>query len=435
MDMSLSSQQEIFTIASTEASPVLLLERGLGYLRQGRHLDGISLCELARAQIPPDQAYLAAAIDALLGVYERYRQAQHALHQASRELVEAENEQQTMLASIEQLLSDSSPEKPGISSAPPVGVPVSNGYKKSPTFLVIPGKSSGENSHQPPPSFQPAIVDQGNHDDHDPLPSLSITCFGRFEVSRFNQPVILCQNRNGQAILRYLITQPGFRATIDALMDTLWPNDEPEVARHKVQVAVSALRRSLNNGYASDPGGGYILCKNGVYQANPAITIYTDVDTFLFFYSCGQQSTGDEAIACYEKACSLYKGPFLAEDMYADWTFVRREQLSQKFLAMCHMLAEHHLTAGHYEEATQWAGTILAENRCDEKAHRLLMQAYIAQGHRSEALRQFRRCEHILYNELGTTPTPETVALFQSLLLSQNPAPTDHTNRAKIERK
>src|SRR5262249_11752108 len=120
------------------------------------------------------------------------------------------------------------------------------------------------------------------------LPPLYITCFGHFEVRRPDQamgqahkPLPLCQNRNGQAILRILVAQSGYRASADMLMDILWPNNQPAVARRKLQVAISALRCSLNSGLKCDPGSGYILCKDRYYQLNPATTIATDVTEFL----------------------------------------------------------------------------------------------------------------------------------------------------------
>src|SRR5262249_42003781 len=126
--------------------------------------------------------------------------------------------------------------------------------------------------------------------DGDTLPALDVTCFGRFEIRRLNRPVPLCANRCGQKILRYLVVQPERRATVDVLMALLWPDDEPEVARPKLHSAISALRRSLNQGYPCDPGSGYIVCKNRVYALNPAVMIRTDVDEFQQCYQAERQA-------------------------------------------------------------------------------------------------------------------------------------------------
>ena len=204
-------------------------------------------------------------------------------------------------------------------------------------------------------------------------------------------------------------------------MILLWPEDEPEVASHKLQVAISALRCSLNAGYVSDTGGGYILCKNGVYQLNPTISIQSDVDEFLAFYHAGrQQNSISAAVPHYEAACNLYKGPFLTDDLYVDWPIIQREQLNQAYIAMCGTLSEHYLQAGNYGDAAKWASAILNENHTDEVAYRQLMRINLAAGRRSEALRLYQRCERILAEELNVSPMPETISFFHSILSNES---------------
>jgi DNA-binding SARP family transcriptional activator len=131
-------------------------------------------------------------------------------------------------------------------------------------------------------------------------------------------------------------------------------------------------------------------------------------------------------VAYYKRACDLYTGPFLSEDLYTDWSFIRRKQLNQLYLTMCNALAEYCLETGRYEHAMRWIGAILKESRCDEGAHRQLMLAYVAQGRRSEALLQYQLCARILVEELGVQPMPETISLFQAILNNEN-LPQDRT--------
>src|SRR5437588_130229 len=84
---------------------------------------------------------------------------------------------------------------------------------------------------------------------------------------------LLCTNRAGQTILRYLVAQSEHRATSDTLMVLLWPEDEPELAQPRLHTAICALRRSLNHGYTCEPGGGYIVCKNRNYCLSTTISI------------------------------------------------------------------------------------------------------------------------------------------------------------------
>jgi DNA-binding SARP family transcriptional activator/exonuclease VII small subunit len=369
------------------------LERGLDYIRQERFVEGIALLALAREQLSPDQVSLSAALNAFIQGHALYWQAQQALHHASQRFAEAVTSQQTRLAVLYNLLAALIEDKETASQ---------------PHCATAAQSLNESQQHQ---AHEPAAEDEH-------LPALYITCFGHFEVRRSGKPVALCSNRSGQSILRFLATRPERCATSDVLQALLWPDDSSEVALNKLHIAISALRRSLNRGYSCEPGCGYIVHKNRTYYLNPAIVIRTDVDEFLHYYHAGQQAS-EERIVLYERACHFYTGPFLSEDLYADWSSLQREELSRMYLTMCKVLADHYMQRKLYEDAAKWTTAMLKENRCDEAAHRQLMQIYALQGRRSEALQQYQRCKHMLHQELEVQPLPETAMLFQALLANE----------------
>jgi DNA-binding SARP family transcriptional activator len=390
----------------------ILLERGIQSTQQGRHVEAVLYFSWALEQLSPDQFYYADALDNFIQSHTRYRQAQEALHTASKRFVEADAEQQSQLVALEKLLQALREEM---------------GRASQPTTNSLEHLSS----QLPKLPFTDLNFDQPSHSPtQNPyiLPPLHFNCFGHFEARRLGQPVPLCSSRSGQSILRYLAVQSGHSASFDILMALLWPTDESEVAQPKLHSAISRLRNSLNQGYKCDPGGGYIVCKNRVYSINPAVEIGTDVDEFLQYFEAGQQESEDR-VALFEKACSLYTGPFLPEDLYADWSLLQREHLNRVYLSMCRALSDHYLKKKCYEDAAKWATTILKINRCDEEAHRQLIQMYAAQGRRLEALQQYQRCEFLLREELGVPPLPETTRLSQMLLTSA----THLTDTMKIQ--
>jgi DNA-binding SARP family transcriptional activator len=201
-------------------------------------------------------------------------------------------------------------------------------------------------------------------------------------------------------------------------MAVLWPDDDADVARRKLQIAVSDLRHSLNDGYYQNAGGGYLLWKGQCYQLNPAISVSSDVKQFSALSKAGLEASGNEAALHFEKACALYHGPFLVEDLYSDWSFSQRERYTQVYLTMCSALADYYLEIRRYDPAIKWASVVVTENRCDESAYRQLIRAYAGQGRRSEALRQYHRCERVLREELGVPPLPETRRLLETVITS-----------------
>ncbi len=369
-------------------TPDLLLKQAIASFTQGHYSESVSLLTAIRNQPSLQQEQFISFIDSIIRHHTQYVQMQETLLQLCRSLTHTEDTLQAAFTQLETLLYTTS---------------VATAGHPSPTVL--------------PPTTTILPKDVHTKQENEGLPALTITCFGLFEVHRNRHPVTLCQNRNGQAILRYLIAQPDHRATTDMLMDALWPDEEPETARRRLQVAISSLRCSLNAGYECDPGGGYILCKNRFYQIHPSVPLLIDVDTFVHHYETGHCLQNSETAHYYEQACQLYKGPFLPEDAYADWSQRRREQLSQMYQSMCAALATHAFQCDLYEKAIYWSQALLTENTCDEASHRLLIRSYARLSRRDEALKQYQRCERILREELGVTPMPETIQVLQDILV------------------
>ncbi len=402
----LSPKRDTFSVASEASSLVRLLESGLCHVRQARYAEGIAFLTQAREQLSPSQMWLATAIDVFVQSHEMYSRTREALLQASNDFAKADAAQQAQIVAFANLLlslieaieelsqPQTSPEGP---------------YCCDQLVTQLPQRDSKDNGDK---QFLLLVHSEVSKC----LPALYITCFGRFEVKRLNQTVPLCPSRSGQTIMRYLIAQSDRSATADKLMGVLWPEDEAEVALRKLRIATSALRRSLNDGYDCTVGGGYILCKDSTYYFNRSVQLYVDFDEFLELYQVGLRMPRSAAISYYEKACNLYVGPFLPGDTYADWSFLRREQLRQIYLAMCRTLTEYYLDIEHYNSAMVWATASLKENQCDEIAYRQLMYAYAARGQRSEALRQYQRCRQVLFQELSVQPMPATEQLFQAIM-------------------
>jgi two-component SAPR family response regulator len=95
---------------------------------------------------------------------------------------------------------------------------------------------------------------------------------------------------------------------------------------------------------------------------------------------------------------------------------VKRERLSNAYMDMLGRLAIHYMESGQYQESIRACYRILEKDRCHEDSYRVLMRCYAYLGLRGRALRQYRLCEKILSQEYGTAPSPETQALYGSLL-------------------
>jgi DNA-binding SARP family transcriptional activator len=251
---------------------------------------------------------------------------------------------------------------------------------------------------------------------------LRVHFFGRFELLRDGEEVV-CLGRNGRAlaILKYLLAHRKDRPVPqDYLMGWLWPESDPKRARWSLNSAIYVLRKLLGGCVRSLPTSEIVLFDGGGYRLSPRVLLDLDTDEFDVHYEEGRRleeaSRVPEAVAEYEKAAELYRGDYLIEDLYEDWTMIERERLVDAYTDLSRRLAVRYMEGGRLREGVRTCYRILEKYRCDEDTHRLLMECYVRLGQRARALRQYRLCEQVLRHECDMMPSPETRALYASIL-------------------
>ena len=254
--------------------------------------------------------------------------------------------------------------------------------------------------------------------------ALQACFFGHFETFCNGEAVPLGRNGKALAILKYLLAHRARPVSQDNLMGWLWPESNLKKARWSLNSAIHVLRKLLSSCPSSDTIN-YILLEEGYYQLGPTVRVETDVDEFDACYERGRRleraHRTQEAAAEYEKAIELYRGDYLVEDLYEDWTMVERERLINAYVDMLGRLAAHYMERGQPQEAIRASYRLLEKDRCHEDSYRVLMRCYASLGLRDRALRQYRLCEETLLRQYGTAPSPETRSLYGSLLRDRNP--------------
>ncbi len=251
-------------------------------------------------------------------------------------------------------------------------------------------------------------------------PSLRVRFFGHFEMLCDGEPVPLGRNGKALTILKHLLANRARPVSQDHFMGWLWPESNLKKARWSLNSAVHGLRKLLADCPSSPLGVSYVLLEEGYYRLGPDVRVATDVEEFDEHYERGRRFESgvqfEDATAEYERAVELYRGDYLLEDLYEDWTMVERERLANAYLDMLGRLAVHYIEAGQSQECIRACFRVLEKDRCHEESHRLLMRCYVRLGLRGGALRQYRLCEKTVGQEYGMSPSPETRALYRSLL-------------------
>ncbi len=250
--------------------------------------------------------------------------------------------------------------------------------------------------------------------------SVQIRLLGGFDCSRCDGGDVAVQSRKVRGVLAYLALARGKRALREELAATFWPSSGEQQARQSLRQCLSVLRKSLNAGDVE------VLSTDGADVVLDATAVTVDVDEVLRGLDADDEATVLAAAPFVGGA--LLKDHVFGEPEADDWLRderVRLHSACQRLLFRCVELYEGR---GAADDANKIYWQILKLNPACEEAHRGLMRSLAAAGKRSDALAQFRACEDALARHVDAAPSPQTVALFEELKLSDGgsvPARTD----------
>jgi ATP/maltotriose-dependent transcriptional regulator MalT/DNA-binding SARP family transcriptional activator len=224
-------------------------------------------------------------------------------------------------------------------------------------------------------------------------PAVAVQSLGRFRVSRAGEPVPLAawQSRKARDLFKILLARRGHPAMRDYLMETLWPDQDPEPLGNRLSVLLSTVRAVLDPGKRFDPDHFVGADKNAVWLQSDNLTV--DVDRFLAAASealAASRIGADGARVRLVAAEALYSGDFLEEDVYEDWAIALREEARAAYIDVTRELAEGTAQDGDTGAASRYYLRILERDAYDEPAHLGLVATLEAGGRHGEARRCFR---------------------------------------------
>jgi DNA-binding SARP family transcriptional activator len=170
---------------------------------------------------------------------------------------------------------------------------------------------------------------------------LAVYCLDRFHVEIDGVPLEMRSGGKSLAVLKYMAAGSPRVTSRDALIESLWPDCEPSVASNRLRVAMHGLRRLLN---PTKRRPELVISQDGAYHLNPLGQLWVDADSFEEALQRGVEleRRADMAGAgdAFREAEELYLRDFLEEDLYEDWTLLRRECLRDGYLMLVEKLAK-----------------------------------------------------------------------------------------------
>ena len=206
-----------------------------------------------------------------------------------------------------------------------------------------------------------------------------------------------------RAVLALLALAEGRTATVDHLVDALWPGEVPESGRQALHSHVFRLR-----GHLGPAATRLETLPDGYRLALEAHDLDLAQARELLATARGSaRRDPTRALALLREAYALWRGPVLADLTEIPDVATAVEGCTQLHREVTDALIGCAIDAGQADGILGLAAASLAADPLREPAALMLMRALAATGRAPEALRTGRDYRHRLADETGLDPSPE----------------------------
>jgi len=222
-------------------------------------------------------------------------------------------------------------------------------------------------------------------------------------------------------LLKAIVTYGSHRVPKDQLIEALWPEVEPQSGERNFKITLYRLRRALEPEMDKTFGSSYVHLKaNHIYLDDELCK--TDLDDFLSFYRRGEKNeregNSEAALFLYNNAMDLYKGDFLAEELYTSWIDTKREELRKLYINLLYRTADIQEKRGTSKLAIDCYKKIIQIDPLSEQVYQRLMTLYSNRRMRSEAIKVYEDCRKVFREGLDTEPEALTTSIYKKIIES-----------------
>jgi DNA-binding SARP family transcriptional activator len=233
--------------------------------------------------------------------------------------------------------------------------------------------------------------------------AVRLRCLGGFSLVVRDRPLDEAAAKPMErALLHLLAMRAGEQIHREALIEALWPDAEPDAGLHRLQVAISSLRRLV----AADQADPLLLLAREGDSYRLVVPEDADVDIWQVDAHLRRATLARNAAQpgheeeCLATALAAYGGPLLPGDGPAEWVVGRRDSMQAAMVDASARLASLRLQNGDPQPAAEAARFGLSLDRYRDELWRLLIEAADRSGHYAEA-GQARRAYAAVLDELG----------------------------------
>jgi DNA-binding SARP family transcriptional activator len=237
--------------------------------------------------------------------------------------------------------------------------------------------------------------------------AVRINVLGRVEAIHLPNKPLSFSGPRSQELLASLALDAGKPVHRGVLIERLWQDKSEHSGRKALNTELWRLKKSIKAAQCNPD--------EWIHSADDALTLRTDTGIAIDLQQFEQYQMGQQEPANLLAAVNLYVGDF-ARGLNAPWIDFQRNIIRTRYVAVLQTLVKELRESNKLAEALNFAKRLCIEEPFDELSNRLLIQTLIERGERSNAIRHFKKFSQLLHDELGVTPSVETVQLYQNCI-------------------
>ncbi len=236
--------------------------------------------------------------------------------------------------------------------------------------------------------------------------TLRIYTLGQFCVHRGDR-VISSEARRSYKLwelFKFIISNRGRNIHGDNIIESLWPEQDYNDSRNSLHSMIYRLRQLIDNNCHNTHSVSSIVFSTGTYAWNDNTNCWLDAVHFEQLCAAARQASSNEpsqSINLYLEAIDLYKGDYLPELTYTEWTIPLRNYYHRLYVNAVQDVISLLLKADEQEKIIEICEKAIQLEFYKEEIHAAYLFALLKAGSIAQARSHLEYASSVFQKEMG----------------------------------
>ena len=234
----------------------------------------------------------------------------------------------------------------------------------------------------------------------------AIRCFGNFEVNNRNGDKMKFVTKKTKELFAYFILKVDRTIYRDELLNSLFPNSDPQKALNNFYVTLYRLKKAIESIGLNDKEY-LILGENGITYLKNGVCPYTDIARFIL----KKESLNADNINLVQDYIDAYNEK-LFQEMDTNWLDDEKNWIEIQMELFMLQVATYYEKQNEYDKAENVLIKLISVNELSVQAYEALLYLYMRSNNHYAYRTLYKNYGNLVKNEIGQEIGKEYVEFF-----------------------